>query len=115
MSDSSLSDVPIGLEDMGLDEADEPTLPTLLPSLYLQPPGTMLPLSSSPLFVKNLYRRTLLDSILQNSVELPTSEAGLIAGHINKYEPSAGRSEPQRRCLMHSARFMGTRTERIVP
>lgn len=35
MSDSSLSDVPIGLDDIGLNEVNEPTLPTLLPSLYL--------------------------------------------------------------------------------
>ncbi|KFY19337.1 hypothetical protein V493_08008 [Pseudogymnoascus sp. VKM F-4281 (FW-2241)] len=62
MSDSSLSDVPIGLDDIGLDEVNEPTLPTLIPSLYLPPPRTMLPPSSSPLFVKNLYRRTLLDT-----------------------------------------------------
>lgn len=62
MSDSSLSDVPIGVDDIGLDEVNEPTLPTLLPSLYLQPPRTMLPPSSSPLFAKNLYMRTLLDT-----------------------------------------------------
>jgi hypothetical protein len=62
MSDSSLSDVAIGLNDIGLNEVDEPTLATLIPSLYLPPPRTMLPPSSSPPFVKNLYRRTLLDT-----------------------------------------------------
>jgi hypothetical protein len=52
----------IGLDDISFDEVNEPTLPTLLPSLHLQPPRTMLPPSSSPLFVKNLYMRTLLDT-----------------------------------------------------
>ena len=70
MSDSSLSDVPIDLPSHSgydtHDELDLPLLTTILPpnapSLCLQPPGPMLPPTTSILFTKQLYSRSILDS-----------------------------------------------------
>jgi len=71
MSDSSLSDVPIDLHSYsGYDTHDElvlpplptPILPPLPPPLRLQPPGPMLPPTTSILFTKHLYSRSILDS-----------------------------------------------------
>jgi hypothetical protein len=73
MSDSSLSDVPIELHSYsGYDTHDEPTLPPLpplptpilppnVPPLRLQPPGPMLPPTTSILFTKQLYSRSILE------------------------------------------------------
>jgi hypothetical protein len=74
MSDSSLSDIPTELEGYdSYDTHNEPSLPTLLPPIHiqqdinptpfrLQPPGQMLPPTSSILFTKLLYSRLILDS-----------------------------------------------------
>jgi hypothetical protein len=75
MSDSSLSDIPTELKGYNsYDTYNEPSLPTLPPTpihiqqdinptrLRLQPPGRMLPPTSSVLFTKLLYSRLILDS-----------------------------------------------------
>jgi hypothetical protein len=74
MSDSSLSDVPIDLHSYdSYDTHEEPTLPPLPPlptpipppnatPLRLQPPGPMLPVTTSMLFTKLIYSRLILDS-----------------------------------------------------
>lgn len=74
MSDSSLSDIPTELEGYdSYDTHNEPSLPTLPPLIHiqqdinptplqLQPPGQMLPPTSSILFTKLLYSRLILDS-----------------------------------------------------
>ena len=74
MSDSSLSDLPTELEGYtSYDTHNELSLPTLPPPIHiqqdinptplqLQPPGRMLPPTSSILFTKLLYSRLILDS-----------------------------------------------------
>ncbi|OBT90446.1 hypothetical protein VE02_01223 [Pseudogymnoascus sp. 03VT05] len=65
MSDSSLSDPPadpsIVLDiDPDIDSFSEPTLPPLLPMPFSTAPRLKLPHTVSPLFLQNLYQRTLL-------------------------------------------------------